>query len=81
LPEGLNLDLAFSCKSKREIAPKQSFSLEGQVYVLQTTIDLRFRTVDICAPETGAKRFLVSGREYNAIKAADLVPKVFKPAA
>jgi len=81
LPEGLNLDLVFSYKSKRKIAANQSFSFEGAIYVLQTTMDLRFRTVDICAPEAGPLRFLVSGAEYNAIRAQDMVPKIFKPAA
>ena len=81
LPHGLNLDLAFCLKSKRKIASNQSFSFEGTTYVLQTSRDLRYRSVEICTGETGGLRFLVSGAEYNAVRAQDLVPKIFKPAA
>jgi transposase InsO family protein len=81
LPYGLNLDLAFSIKNRRKIAPNQSFSFEGCKYVLQTQLDLRFRHVDICAGELGPLRFIVSGMEYDAIRVQDLVPKIFKPAA
>lgn len=78
LPHGFNLDLAFCLKSRRKVAPNQSFSFEGTTYVLQTSKDLRYRSVEICAGETGALRFLVSGIEYNAVRAVDMVPKIFK---
>jgi len=81
LPLGLNLDLAFCYKSKRKVAPNQTFSFEATHYVLQTDRDLRFRTVEICAGETGKLRFVVGGEEYNAIRAQDLPLKIFKPAA
>jgi hypothetical protein len=81
LPLGLNLDLAFCYKSKRKIAPNQTFSFEATHYVLQTERDLRFRTVEICAGETGKLRFVVGGEEFNAIRAQDMPLKIFKPAA
>ena len=81
LPQGLNLDLAFCYKSRRKIAPNQTFSFEATLYVLQTKRDLRFRTVEICAAETGKLRFVVGGEEFNATRAQDMPLKIFKPAA
>lgn len=81
LPQGMNLDLAFGIKERRKIAANQSFSYLGSHYVLQTTQDLRYRTVEICSNQLGSLRFLVFGNEYTATRVEDLQPKIFKPAA
>lgn len=81
LPFDFNLDLSFCIKEKRKIAANQTFSFEGTHYVLQTNIDLRYRSVEICRGQTGPLRFIVYGAEYNAIRVQDIVPKVFKTAA
>jgi transposase len=77
VPTGINLDLAFGIKELRKINANQSFSYQGTTYVLQTTQDLRYRTVEICSNQLEQLRFLVYGNEYTAIKAQDLKPKIF----
>lgn len=81
MPEGLNLDLVFGIKEQRKIAANQTFSYLGNTYLLATTQDLRYRTVEICSSELGIERFLIYGREYEATLVQNLTPNQFKKAA
>jgi len=70
-PISENLDTIFCRKIKRKITPANSFSFEGETYVLMGRENFKFRSVNINTHIDGSRSFDICGRLIAVQKASE----------
>jgi len=68
-----DLDLIFCRKERRKISQAESFSYDGETYVLDEVSKFKFRSININTHVDGRRSFDILGRAVKVIKASENV--------